>query len=46
MNKTLDEIIEEYIELRRQRKVKQIADFAKQYPEHEAELNELRHGAS
>ena len=41
MNKTLDEIIEEYIELRRQGKVKQIADFAKQYPEHEAELNEL-----
>ena len=41
MNKTLDEIIEEYIELRRQGKVQQIAEYAKQYPEHEAELNGL-----
>ncbi|MBR4673707.1 MAG: serine/threonine protein kinase [Victivallales bacterium] len=41
MNNTLDEIIEKYIEQRRQGKVQQINDFAKQYPEHEAELNEL-----
>ena len=41
MNNTLDEIIEEYIEQRRQSKALQTADFAKQYPEHEAELNEL-----
>ncbi|MBQ7176746.1 MAG: serine/threonine protein kinase [Victivallales bacterium] len=41
MNSSLDEIIEEYIELRRQGKGQAIADFAKKYPEHEAELIEL-----